>query len=70
MNGIIYKGYGFEACMAGFKAYNGPFLAVTRNGKGDYLSGTKAIEWAEAIRTAIDSKEAAALCRAIINANN
>lgn len=63
--GIIYQGYGYTASLAGLAAINGPFLCVTRNSKGKYLSGQQAIDWHDHIITAIDSKESAALCRAI-----
>lgn len=71
MNRIIYTGYGYEAAIAGFNAANGPFLSVTRKAdndtgtRGRYVQGQEALEWAEAIETAIDSKEAAVLCKAI-----
>lgn len=66
--GIIYQGHGYTASIAGFKALNGPFLCITRKAGGKYLSGAEAISWAEHIRTALDSREAAALCRAIFQA--
>lgn len=62
---ILCTVYGYKAAIAGYKAHNGPFLSVTRQGKGKYLSGAEAIQWAEAIETSIDASEKAALCRAI-----
>lgn len=61
----VFEGYGYVAAIAGFQAIGGPFLSVTRDGKGKYLQGQQAVEWCEAIETAIDNKEAAALCRHI-----
>ena len=66
---IICTSHGYIAELAGFKAHSGPFLCVTREGKGGkYVSGPIALEWAEALETSIDSKEQAALCRAIYDA--
>lgn len=73
---IIFKGYGYEAAIAGFKAVNGPILSVTRKtppgsdtlSKGKYLTGVEALEWAESIETAIDNQERRALCKAIYEA--
>jgi hypothetical protein len=65
---IVFKGFGYLAVLAGLKAHSGPILAVTRNGKGKFLTGTEAKEWADHLKTAIDSKEAAQLCKAIYNA--
>lgn len=62
---IIYQGFGYEAVICGFKTAKGPFLVVSRDGKGKYVCGEEATEWAKHIQTAIDSKESAALCRAI-----
>lgn len=69
----ICKTHGYEASIAGFNAHNGPFLAVTRKApanadtltQGRFLSGAEALQWAEALETALDAKEQAALCRAI-----
>ena len=64
--GIIFEGYGYVASIAGFEAVNGPFLSVTRKGRGGrYISGQAAIDWAEEIKSAIDKQEARALCYAI-----
>lgn len=63
----VFEGYGYVAAIAGFQAIGGPFLSVTRNGKGKYLQGDQAAEWCEAIENAMDNKEAAALCRHIYN---
>ena len=60
---IVFEGFGYLACYAA----KGQILAVTRGDKGKYLKGQEAIEWAESIKTAIDNREAAALCKAIYN---
>lgn len=66
--GTIYQGHSYTAQLAGFKAHNGPFLCVTRGERGGkYLSGPDALTWADAITTAIDAREAAALCKAVYN---
>ena len=67
-NRIVYEGYGYTAAIAGFNAVNGPFLSVTRKDRGGkYLAGNEALKWCEAIESAIDSGEAAFLCKAIYN---
>ena len=44
-------------------------LVITRpKGNRRFLQGTQAIDWANAIQTALDKSEANALCYAIINA--
>jgi len=65
MEGIIYNGFGYTAELVGKQAHNGPFLCISKGGKGKYLKGKEAEQWAEHISTAIDSKEALALCRSI-----
>ncbi len=63
--------HGYTAAIAGYNAVRGPFLSITRElrgeTKGTYLAGADAIKWAEAIETAIDAGEQAALCRVIYN---
>ena len=69
---IIYKGNGYEAAIAGYKAASGPFLSVTRtvNGetRGKYIAGEQAEEWAGIIEGSPCAREQANLCRAIYQA--
>lgn len=67
---IIHKGRHYTACVL-----NDGSLAVTRNSKrmrtdgnrGKRLVGTNAAHWIAEIRTAIDTSEAEALCRAFLS---
>lgn len=62
---VLFEGYGYTAAIAGFKAVNGPILSVTRGDKGGkYMTGQDALSWAGHIETAMDAREAAALCKA------
>ena len=61
---IIFKNSHYTAC-----AMQDGSLIITRNrGKGgSQLVGPSAATWINKIETAIDAKEAAALCRALLN---
>lgn len=60
---IVYTGFGYSA------SWHPKIdtLIVTREKGGKALAGKEGHHWVEAIRTAIDSREAADLCRAIYN---
>jgi hypothetical protein len=65
---IVFEGFGYTAAIAGYNAVNGPFLTITRKGHGGkYVAGDDALMWCEELETALDAKEAAALCKAIYN---
>lgn len=65
---IVFEGFGYTAAIAGYNAVNGPFLTITRKGHGGkYVAGDDALMWCEEIETALDAKEAAALCKALYN---
>lgn len=59
---VIYKGRHYTAC-----AMKDGSLIVTNNrtGKGMRLIGENAPHWVDAIKTAIDDKERAFICRAM-----
>lgn len=61
---IIYHGRHYTAC-----AMKDGSLIVTRNGKqgGVHVDPNQAATWIDAIVTAVDQREAAAMCRAILN---
>ncbi len=61
---IIYHGRHYTAC-----AMRDGSLIVTRNGKqgGVHVEPDLATSWIDAIVTAVDQREAAAMCRAILN---
>ena len=61
---IIYKGRHYTAC-----AMRDGSLIVTSNRKpdGKRIIGPNAATWIDAIRTAIDNKEAHDLCHAVMN---
>lgn len=64
----VFEGFGYTATIAGYNAVNGPFLTITRKGHGGkYIDGEEALSWCEEIETALDAREAAALCKAIYN---
>lgn len=48
----------------------GVLLVITRPaGGGRYIEGPEATHWAEAISTAMDKREANALCKAILDSD-
>lgn len=59
---VIYKGRHYTAC-----AMKDGSLIVTRNGKqkGFQLIGDSASHWIDAIKTALDDKERAFICKAM-----
>ena len=61
---IIYHGRHYTAC-----AMRDGSLIVTRNGKqsGVHVEPDLATSWIDAIVTAVDQREAAAMCRAVLN---
>ena len=61
---IIYHGRHYTAC-----AMRDGSLIVTRNGKqsGVHVEPDLATSWIDAIVTAVDQREAAAMCRALLN---
>ena len=61
---IIYHGRHYTAC-----AMKDGSLIVTRNGKqsGVHVEPDLAASWIDAIATAVDQREAAAMCRALLN---
>jgi hypothetical protein len=61
---VIFKNAHYTAC-----AMRDGSLIVTRNkgnGGGSRLIGSNAASWIDAIRTAIDSREASSICRAVV----
>ncbi len=59
---IIFEGFGYTASQHKFG------LIVTGRKGGKCLHYPAAIEWIDAIQTAIDDTERAALCKAVYNA--
>lgn len=60
---ILYRGTHYTAC----EYKNSLIVTHNRKGGGRQLIGPCAKEWIEAIKTAIDPKEAHELCRAIVH---
>lgn len=61
---IIFQNQHYTAC-----EFKGSLIVTNnRKGGGKQLVGPQAAEWIEAIRTALDAREANDLCRAVANA--
>ena len=62
---LIHKGTHYSACVL---ACGDLVVTSNRKQRGIRLTGADAVEWIDAIATAIDSAEAESLCRAIYQA--
>ena len=64
----IFENQHYHACVLFYAGKESLVVSRKRKQGGKHLIGPKAAEWIEAIRTAIDTDEASALCRAVVNA--